>query len=204
MVTSSDGKLLVGYPPHVAEELQAAGRPAQPESVPWAEYQAAGLEKQHPLLADALRAFAGVVQEHAGRQQEREEQQEQQAEAQGGKQAGGQGAAPAGRRALRQQQQQQQVVVQQDGGGAQEEEGEGEEGAPRGGPMLFVELKGKAMGVQAAQQLAEAARQLGIEQRVGLWFARSAAAPPDTADVYAWLTTAGAGLQRVLSFPDQE
>ncbi|KAG2423784.1 hypothetical protein HXX76_015060 [Chlamydomonas incerta] len=65
VVTTSDGKLVVGYGPHIAAALHKAGRPVkagqQVESVPWSEYVQAGLTERYPQLAEVLEAFEKIV-----------------------------------------------------------------------------------------------------------------------------------------------
>ncbi|PNW84053.1 hypothetical protein CHLRE_04g219350v5 [Chlamydomonas reinhardtii] len=65
VVSTSDGKLVVGYGPHIAAALHQAGRPVkagqQVESVPWSEYVQAGLTERYPQLAEVLEAFEKVV-----------------------------------------------------------------------------------------------------------------------------------------------
>ncbi|KAG2500324.1 hypothetical protein HYH03_001900 [Edaphochlamys debaryana] len=70
VVTTLDGQLVVGYPTHIVSQLKAGGKVLPPgqgvESVPWADYVAAGLTQRHPPLGDVLKAFAKVVDHQRG------------------------------------------------------------------------------------------------------------------------------------------
>ncbi|GFR41610.1 hypothetical protein Agub_g2334 [Astrephomene gubernaculifera] len=79
VVSTADGKLVVGYPAQIAAELHSAGKAVpngQLDAVPWSDYVAAGLEQRHPLLQDVLTAFARIALPMLGKQDQQQQQQQ--------------------------------------------------------------------------------------------------------------------------------